>query len=209
MARAAKRKVFCIGFQKTGTTTMEDALKILGYRVTGSSGTKDPDIVKNMDSMVRKLSFKYDAFQDNPWPIVYRQMDELHPGSRFILTVRDEDKWYSSMVRHFGSHGSPMREFLYGAGAGGPIGNEALYKDRLRRHNREVEEYFKDRPQDLLVMDLTRDGSWETICPFLAEPVPPQPFPHSNSATQRLRRNKLRKNWGILGRIAGRLVNAR
>ena len=86
-------------------------------------------------------------------------MDELHPGSRFRLTVRDEDKWYS---RHgpgiLAAMTARSREFLYGAGAGGPIGNEALYKDRLRRHNREVEKYFKDRPQDLLVIDGSHPG---------------------------------------------------
>ena len=79
--------------------------------------------------------------------MVYRQMDAMYPGSRFILTVRDADEWLSSMVRHFGWDESPMRKFIYGAGAGGPIGHEALYKERIRRHNGEVVEYFKDRPR--------------------------------------------------------------
>lgn len=39
-----KSKVFCIGFHKTGTTSLELALIRLGYRVTGSFGTKDPHI---------------------------------------------------------------------------------------------------------------------------------------------------------------------
>ena len=36
-----KAKVFCIGSHKTGTTSLEVALKKLGYRVTGGFGTKD------------------------------------------------------------------------------------------------------------------------------------------------------------------------
>src|SRR6476660_9084502 len=116
-------------------------------------------------------------------------MDELHPGSKFILTVRDEDKWYDSMVRHFGAHSCAMRSVLYGAEAPGPVGNETIYKERLRRHDREVKEYFKGRPDDLLVLDVTKGSSWEAICPFLHEPVPAQPFPHANSSAQRERRN--------------------
>ena len=42
----------------------------------------------------------------------------------------------------------------------------------MRRHNREVREHFRDRPDDLLVIDLTRDGRWEPICEFLGHPVP-------------------------------------
>ena len=30
------QKVFCIGFHKTGTTSMRDALNILGYKVAGA-----------------------------------------------------------------------------------------------------------------------------------------------------------------------------
>jgi hypothetical protein len=41
-----KTEVFCIGFHKTGTTSFELALKKLGNRVTGSFGTKDPDMLK-------------------------------------------------------------------------------------------------------------------------------------------------------------------
>jgi UDP-N-acetylmuramate-alanine ligase len=37
-------KVFCIGFHKTGTTSLAVALKTLGYRVTGPNGVHDPDI---------------------------------------------------------------------------------------------------------------------------------------------------------------------
>ncbi|MEL7319154.1 MAG: sulfotransferase, partial [Pseudomonadota bacterium] len=34
----ARQKVFCIGFQKTGTSSLREALTRLGYRVTGVFG---------------------------------------------------------------------------------------------------------------------------------------------------------------------------
>jgi hypothetical protein len=198
-----RRKVFCVGFHKTGTSSMRNALQILGYRVTGPNGTKDPDIAANLYRMVEQLAAEYDAFQDNPWPIVYRQMDALHPGSKFILTVRDPQRWVRSNVRHFGERDTPMRQLIYGVGH--PEGNEQVYVDRMLSHNREVAEYFAGRPDDLLTIDVTEDGNWGAICGFLGHPVPAVPFPHANDA----RRRELRRNWGLLGRIAAPFVARR
>jgi hypothetical protein len=48
--------------------------------------------------------------------------------------------------------------------------------------NQDVTEYFKDRPGDLLVMDITRDGQWNKLCPFLNLRRPFRRFPHKNKA---------------------------
>jgi hypothetical protein len=82
------RKVFCIGFHKTGTTSLNVALQTLGYQVTGPNGYNDPKIQKRVLALAHSLVKKYDAFQDNPWPIIYKEMDHAYPGSKFILTVR-------------------------------------------------------------------------------------------------------------------------
>ena len=129
-------------------------------------------------------------------------MDAMYPGSRFILTVRDPDSWFKSLDRHFGANESPMRELLYGVAH--PQGNAELYKARMRRHDEEVLEYFKDRPDDLLVFDVTKDGNWPLLCGFLGEPIPAGPFPHSNSVGDRLRMRRFRQ-WGWLGRAAARI----
>ena len=95
-------KIFCIGFHKTGTTSLETALTMLGYRVTGCNGINDPDIEKNVLKMAFELVGQYDAFQDNPWPIIFKELDEKFPGSKFILTLRDSKSWRHSQVKHFG-----------------------------------------------------------------------------------------------------------
>jgi hypothetical protein len=209
---AVRAKVFCIGFHKTGTTSMMHALTILGYRVTGPNHVFTRDIARRLEGIVEALSHKHDAFQDNPWPLVYRQMDRLHPGSKFILTLRDEDKWLESNLKHFRRKNSPMRELIYGPGAAHPKGNEELYKARLRRHNQEVMEYFADRPDDLLVIDITRNPGWEPLCSFLGLPVPDAPFPHANKRDHRpLQRAKraIAKRWAILGRRTARYIGSR
>ena len=186
-----KAKVFCIGFHKTGTTTLEVALKKLGYRVTGSFGTKDPDIAAKVHEMAYAKAEEFDAFEDNPWPILYRELDERFPGSKFILTRRPAEAWIRSQVKDFASTETPMRRWIYGKDAGCPEGNEDVYLERYERHNREVLEYFKDRPQDLLVFDLPTDAGWEKLCPFLGREIPDQPFPHANKASL----SRKVKNW--------------
>jgi hypothetical protein len=178
-------KVFGIGFHKTGTTSLEQALTALGYRVTGPDGVDDPHIAKNVHRMVDRLIQRYDAFQDNPWPVLYRYLDERCPGSKFILTLRPTAKWIASVVRHFGTDTTPMREWIYGVGS--PRGNEDRYVRRYERHNEEVLAYFAGRPDDLLVLHLTEGEGWEKLCPFLGKPVPCHPFPHANEAGVRER----------------------
>ena len=184
-------KVFCIGSHKTGTTSLEVALKKLGYRVKGSFGTKDPDIASKVHEMAYALAAQYDAFEDNPWPVLFRELDERFPGSKFILTRRPSDAWILSMVKDFATTETPMRRWIYGENAGCPEGNEDIYIARYERHNREVLEYFEDRPDDLLIIDIPQDAGWEKLCKFLGHPVPNEPFPHANKASL----SRKLKNW--------------
>jgi hypothetical protein len=180
-----KPKVFCIGFHKTGTTSLKAALKLLDYRITGPNGHGNPDIAANVESIARRLVPRYDAFQDNPWPIIYQFLDREFPGSKFILTIRPPEKWIASIVDHFGRKTTRMREWIYGPGRGDPIGNEKLYVERYERHNREVLAYFAERPDDLLVLELTTGDGWTRLCAFLRHSVPDVPFPWRNSKQSR------------------------
>ena len=43
----------------------------------------------------------YDAFEDLPWCLLYRELDEAFPGSKFVLTVRSSSEvWLRSYRRH-------------------------------------------------------------------------------------------------------------
>jgi len=177
--KMARPRVFGIGFHKTGTKSLAQALGVLGWRVTGSFGVHDPEIAQNALPEALRIGAIYDAFQDNPWPLLYRDLDRHFPGSRFVLTLRPEKSWIGSAVRHFADRKTPMREWIYGVG--NPAGNEELYLERFRRHNREVREYFRDRPRDLLEIDFFAGDNWAQLCKFLDVPVPKQPFPHVNA----------------------------
>ena len=115
-AGVLKPKVFCVGFHKTGTKSLARALEILGYRVTGPNGARDPRIAERALPMALDIASRFDAFNDNPWSVLFRELDAAFPGSRFILTLRAPDSWIDSVVRHFGDERTPMREWIYGAG---------------------------------------------------------------------------------------------
>lgn len=188
-------KVFCIGFHKTGTKSLAAALEQLGYRVTGPNGSKDPDIALNVQQLVENLVPQFDAFQDNPWPIVFRDLDRRYPGSRFILTVREPRAWLESALGYFGRKPeTPMRKWIYGVAS--PVGNEQIFLERYNRHNRDVLDHFAERPGDLLVMDLAGGDGWEKLCAFLGKPVPAGSFPHAKKAKNRARGSFLSRLFG-------------
>lgn len=200
----SKNKVFCIGFQKTGTSSMAKALKQLGYSVTGPNGVNDPEIPKKVHRETAKLMKRFDAFQDNPWPQMYQWCHEKYPAAKFILTIRDTEKWYNSALKQFGDSSTHMREWIYGKGKGSPINNRDCWIERYTRHNAEVVEYFKGK-ENFLILDITQSGAWEKLCPFLGMPVPSEPFPHANPARERNGKEKkvfFLKRWkrAVFGR---------
>ncbi len=181
------QKIFCIGFQKTGTTSMNTALQDLGFSVKSVFGN-DMEYSALKHQYIEKglaLAAEYDAVEDMPWPLLYRELDKAFPNAKFILTVRDTTSWLRSICDHFGSNPDPMQQLTYGESFSAPIGNEDHYCRVYEAHNASVEEYFADRPEDLLVLNLSDGNSWEKICTFIDVPVPNKPFPRSNTKAHR------------------------
>lgn len=187
MASSPRPKVFCIGFQKTGTTSLYAALERLGYRtaaVAGRDWTAER-LAAEGAALCIDTARNYDAAQDMPWPIFFRELDAAYPGSKFILTVRDPGKWFASIEGHFGANEGEMQAFVYGRDAAAPAGNKARYLETLGAHEVAVRAHFADRPGDLLVMDLEAGDGWAKLCAFLGAPVPAEPFPARNKASDR------------------------
>lgn len=99
-------KLFCIGFNKTATTSLERALLDLGLRMPKQLEQEDilSDVVRGQGyQTLQRYCQDYDAFQDLPFSqsTVYLACDALFPGSKFILTVRDEQAWVKSYIRFY------------------------------------------------------------------------------------------------------------
>ena len=173
-------KIIGVGFQKTGTSSLREALKILGFRVKDTSTRPLIPILKGNYDRVIQMIHGYDALEDTPWYMIYQELDRRLPGSKFILTIRDEESWYRSVSRHIGLLRNPLHEYIYGRGKGLPMKNRENTIAVYNRHNEGVLEYFRERPDDLLVVDFTKGDGWDQLCRFLDIPKPDISFPHSN-----------------------------
>lgn len=190
-------KIFCIGFQKTGTTSLGKALEILGYDVCGPIGVTDPRIGEKAIDWAIETIPHFDAFQDNPWPLLYKELDAMCPGSKFILTTRPPHSWIRSMRKYFGDYRAAAEEWIYGDNCT-PLKNPRRCIMRYRRHNREVRNYFKNRPHDFLEIDFSKGDGWEEICAFLEHNVPDAPFPRSLKSGS-LHAEAQRHSVGLIG----------
>lgn len=100
-------EVICVGFMRTGLKTLHEALDILGY-----SGIYDREDISRTyelwDSVLRnraepnvfKKIFKgCRVVIGMPSFIFWEEIAELYPDAQVILTIRDEDAWWNSVVR--------------------------------------------------------------------------------------------------------------
>ena len=176
-------KVFGVGLSKTGTTSLARALEILGYRVKDCLGITK--YLKGDISSIDKTALEsYDALTDTPIPNFYQELDKEYPGSKFILTVRDMDGWLKSCKKQFNQKLAEKRSDaanqlfldLYGT----VTFDEEKFRYGYKKFTESVLEYFKDRPGDLLVIDISKGEGWEKLCPFLNKPKQNTIFPKSN-----------------------------
>jgi hypothetical protein len=201
-----RRKVFCVGRNKTGTTSLGEALADLGYRVEKQAGGEAliEDWARRDFRRIVRLCRRGDAFQDIPFslPFTYQVLDAAYPGSKFILTVRDSaDQWYESLVRFhsqlLSTAGIPsavdlknceyrwrgwlwtVEQRVYGIDEASAYDRD-IYLEHYRRHNHQVRDYFAHRPGDLLVLNLAEAGSMESLCRFLGHEYRGQEMPHRN-----------------------------
>ncbi len=179
-------KVFCIGFQKTGTSSLSMALQGLGFSVGDAVGVLNrtvdwqaPDPRPEIVDKVLKVARSVDALQDSPCAFLYRELDAAFPGAKFILTTRDTEAWLASYRRYFPDQNNPLRRWMYGVAQFS--GNEARYRAVYEAQNAEIRAYFATRPQDLLEMDLSKGDGWLKLVTFLGEAAL-KPFPHANKA---------------------------
>ncbi|MDA4133342.1 MAG: galactosyltransferase-related protein, partial [Thaumarchaeota archaeon] len=181
---AIATRVFCIGLHKTATTSLHHAMEILGYDSWHWPSAHSAKIIwrqMNNEGYSRELE-RYDALSDLPIPMLYRKLDRAYPGSKFVFTSRDPEKWLDGLLRHYGYKTNKFRsnwdidpfthrihKVLYGT--------KEFDRDRMlnrfTQHAAGVHEYFKDRPEDFYV----HHNRWEGLCEFLGVEKPRVEYP--------------------------------
>ena len=173
-------KIIGIGLNKTGTTTLGVCLRQWGFKHI-SCNKEAFDLWKTGDyPALLKWVEAFDSFEDWPWPLIYREIDQAFPGCKFILTRRkDEKTWFKSLCKHAERTGpTEFRKRIYGYEM--PEGHEAEHIRFYRAHNEAVRTYFEQRPGDLLEVCWEEGDGWRELAGFLGYPLPDIPFPHAN-----------------------------
>jgi len=186
-------KIFGIGLNKTGTSTLGECARILGYRSKSCDRKLLHDVIVKKDfSDLTDIVDQYDLFEDWPWPLIYKELDQMFPGSKFILTTRkNEDIWLESLKKH-SMRRDPVhnsRKMAYGYSY--PHGHEEEHLEIYRKHNSEVRSYFEAREKNFIELCWEKGDQWERLCRFLGDEIPSTQFPHANQAGKK-ERNKIR-----------------
>ena len=210
MKHPSQPKVFCIGRNKTGTTSVEAALRSLGFAM--GSQTRGERLIDDWAKYdfrrIIELCRTADAFQDVPFSLglTYAVLDVAFPGSKFILTVRNSaNEWFDSLT---GFHtnligkgrlptGADLRAcryhklgWLYRAEVliyGIPeslLYDRDLYMRHYEAHNRRVMQHFCSRQHDLLVLNLSEPEPMRVLCEFLGIEFRGQIMPHLNHSSR-------------------------
>ena len=201
-------KVFCIGQNKTGTTSVESVLKELGYKMGNQAKAEllIHDWAKRDFKKIVKFCLSADAFQDIPFSndFTYEILDYAFPDSKFILTLRNnKDEWFESIKRFhtklIGKERLPTADDLkvfsyrykgwmwenmqlkYGIDET-TLYDYKIYTDQYERYNQSVREYFKYRPDDLLILNLADSDAMKKLHDFLGFDFNGSKMPHLNKS---------------------------
>ena len=205
-----KPKIFCIGFNKTGTTTIEKVLK--DFKIKLGNQEESEMLMPNWYDRDFDDIFNYvksaTAFQDIPFslPYTFILLEQKYPNAKFILTIRDNDEqWYNSIVKFhsklWGSAGNPPifdelknATYRYKGFAYEYIkqvfntSDDDLYnKSKLIKvynsHNEFIKDYFRAHPEKLIVVNTSNKSDYLNLCKFLKKKPLYDNFPWENKTS--------------------------
>lgn len=145
-------KIFVIGFNKTGTTSIDNIFRRLKIN---SIHTPKPAVLCMID--------KYDAFTDGGHAF-FKDYYKRYPDSLFILNTRPLFNWLVSRYKHAKNHGFKNCWCW-------PVTKQRTQKWILDRekHHKKVLDFFKDKPKQLLVVNIEKKGYENIISKFIGK----------------------------------------
>ena len=161
---------------------MWECLNTLGFRTVkhtpGPATWRElvEDVLSGRYDRAIDAAGRVDAVRNWPWPLMFKELDQAFANSKFILTLRSSEGFIRSVMRSKHEGFSETDQLIYKVET--PLGHEKMCVDRFERHNANVQTYFRNRPNDLLLLDFEKSARWEELCDFLGKPVPSRSFPH-------------------------------
>ena len=173
-------KYFIIGLNKTGTSSIMYALSlVLGENLLGLYPNSPfiyeiEDILSITDRLLEEGKI---IFKDRPWNTgCYKVLDKKYDNSKFILTIRDQEEWWTSVKNWLSikakwtKNKTPSEKIkrlnskinIYNIHFNCDTFNEDCYINYYNSYNNAVIEYFKDK-SNLYVLNLDKDFNWSNI----------------------------------------------
>jgi len=209
--QGVQMQVIGAGLPRTGTLSQKLALEQLGLGpayhwvnlITDLDAVELWHRALDGEDLLEQIFAAYESTTDWPGGFFYRELAELYPQAKVLLSVRDAEAWensYRQTIWNFTrgnsliSHLSDARREIdprwkrylelvdrmlwserspFGAGDG-----PAEMMAQMEAHNDAVREAI---PAERLLVWSVTDG-WEPLCEFLGVPVPDGSVPHANDA---------------------------
>lgn len=186
-------KIFCIGANKTGTTSLGHTLKHLGFNLGNQRQAEllADDYMSNKFERIIDYCKSANVFQDIPFslPETYKHLDKEFPNAKFILSIRDNpEMWYNSLVNFHNKvffHGRKniaeiMKNVKYVKKGwcynifkhmyktpDNDLYNKKMLISFYINHNRAIINYFKDKPGKLLIINVSKKDDFNNLISFL------------------------------------------
>nr|QFQ66892.1 hypothetical protein [Schmidtea mediterranea] len=165
------------------------------------------DSGKMNEKTAGKIFSDYSATVDFPSAAVYKDLMEIYPNAKVVLTTRNSDDWVKSVKSttlrnnmktsfvhkilfyfNLGTEFPVMLDKMYLKAYKEPFDalrtDDELLKQCYEEFNEEVRKYV---PKERLLEFNAKEG-WEPLCRFLNLPVPNEPYPFVNT-TKDFQRN--------------------
>ena len=184
------------GFGRTGTESMKLALEALGMGPCHhmKAVLSNPDQTALWRSLAGGGGPDWDAAfagynSTVDWPGAYfwRELSQVYPDAKIVLTVRSAESWYASMektilkVLKASTDPASVGSKLIGQGVfAGRFDDRAHIIAMFEKNTADVQAAFDGER----LLTYTIGDGWEPLCRFLGQPVPDTPFPRTNSADE-------------------------
>lgn len=197
-------KVIGAGFGRTGTLSLKFALEKLGFDkcyhmmevgFNPSHRQQWMDLADGKDVDWHALMTGYQATVDWPSANFWQQQMQAFPEAKVLLSLRDPDKWYDSVMNTIWDVSSaglesddPERRLgaemafkvIWDPVFGRRMDDRAHVIEVFNTHNQNV---IDNVPAEDLLVYQPGDG-WAPICEFLDVPIPDEDYPKVNTTEE-------------------------